>query len=296
MWGRRTWRSGALGARSDPCPPAEGVLEPPTEPPSPQPKPEGQMQSLVIGVTSVLLGVLLLLLLIWVLAAVFLGATRGDESPKALPPAPSLTSCPVPVPSVSPLREGLDWASRIRGPLGSPCAALPWACSRGGGGREGSPHHGHHLGWTSARALSSSNRRAPEVTATVTRPRGCCLVRGLHLPPSDVCGDVRGPLTTRPQCAPWGWRRASGLGRVGCLGARWALGLRQLRSQGGPEGLGGRPEDPVPFLGPRNPPKPQLTTAGPWGSLTRVLLCRGLRPQEPRPTSGECPSLCITVN
>ncbi|CAI9152705.1 unnamed protein product [Rangifer tarandus platyrhynchus] len=77
----------------------EGVLEPPTEPPSPQPKPEGQMQSLVIGVTSVLLGVLLLLLLIWVLAAVFLGETRGDESPKALPPAPSLTSCPVPIPS-----------------------------------------------------------------------------------------------------------------------------------------------------------------------------------------------------
>lgn len=125
---------------SDPCPPAEGVLEPPTEPPSPQPKPEGQMQNLVIGVTSVLLGVLLLLLLIWVLAAVFLGAARGNESPKALPPAPSLTSCPVPIPSVSPLMEGLDWASRVGGPLGSPSAALPWACSRRGGeGRQPPP-------------------------------------------------------------------------------------------------------------------------------------------------------------
>lgn len=124
---------------SDPCPPAEGVQEPPTEPPSPQPKPEGQMQSLVIGVTSVLLGVLLLLLLIWVLAAVFLGATRGDESPKALPPAPSLTSCPVPIPSVSPLREGLDWASRVGGPLGNPDAALPWACSQGGGRGKAAP-------------------------------------------------------------------------------------------------------------------------------------------------------------
>lgn len=115
-------------------------MQPPTEPPSPQPKPEGQMQNLVIGVTSVLLGVLLLLLLIWVLAAVFLGAARGNESPKALPPAPSLTSCPVPIPSVSPLMEGLDWASRVGGPLGSPSAALPWACSRGGGeGRQPPP-------------------------------------------------------------------------------------------------------------------------------------------------------------
>lgn len=213
--------------------------------------------------------------------------------------------CPLPPPSppapfLSPLcpPSGRGWTGLPGSgvPSEAPVLPSPGPALGVGGGREGSPHHGHHLGWTSARALSSSNRRAPEVTATVTRPRGCCLVRGLHLPPSDVCGDVRGPLTTRPQCAPWGWRRASGLGRVGCLGARWALGLRQLRSQGGPEGLGGRPEDPVPFLGPRNPPKPQLTTAGPWGSLTRVLLCRGLRPQEPRPTSGECPSLCITVN
>ncbi|KAJ1064036.1 hypothetical protein K5549_009348 [Capra hircus] len=100
----------------------EEVLEPPTEHPSPQPRPEGQMQSLVIGVTSFILGVLLLLLLIWVLAAAFLGATRGDGSPKALPLAPSLASCPNPIPSVSPIREGLDWASRAGGPLGNPSA------------------------------------------------------------------------------------------------------------------------------------------------------------------------------
>ncbi|MXQ98282.1 hypothetical protein E5288_WYG018464 [Bos mutus] len=77
----------------------EAVLEPPTEPPSPQPRPEGQMQSLVIGVTSVLLGVLLLPPLIWVLAAVFLRATRGgcarrsqDQPPKeGCPSVPAVT-------------------------------------------------------------------------------------------------------------------------------------------------------------------------------------------------------------
>ncbi|XP_025143125.1 programmed cell death protein 1 isoform X1 [Bubalus bubalis] len=76
----------------------EAVLEPPTEPPSPQPRPEGQMQSLVIGVTSVLLGVLLLLPLIWVLAAVFLRATRGgcarrsqDQPPEGSPSVPAVT-------------------------------------------------------------------------------------------------------------------------------------------------------------------------------------------------------------
>ncbi|XP_019813635.2 programmed cell death protein 1 isoform X3 [Bos indicus] len=76
----------------------EAVLEPPTEPPSPQPRPEGQMQSLVIGVTSVLLGVLLLPPLIWVLAAVFLRATRGgcarrsqDQPPEGCPSVPAVT-------------------------------------------------------------------------------------------------------------------------------------------------------------------------------------------------------------
>ncbi|XP_028352452.1 programmed cell death protein 1 isoform X1 [Physeter macrocephalus] len=52
----------------------EGVVELPTERPSPPPRPEGQLQGLVTGITSALLGVLLLLT--WVLAAVFLWATR----------------------------------------------------------------------------------------------------------------------------------------------------------------------------------------------------------------------------
>ncbi|XP_066883669.1 programmed cell death protein 1 [Kogia breviceps] len=52
----------------------EGVVELPTERPSPPPRPEGQLQGLVTGITSALLG--LLLLLTWVLAAVFLWATR----------------------------------------------------------------------------------------------------------------------------------------------------------------------------------------------------------------------------
>ncbi|TKC45540.1 programmed cell death protein 1 isoform X1 [Monodon monoceros] len=67
----------------------EGVLELPTERPSPPPRPEGQLQGLVASVTSVLLGTLLLLLLTWVLAAVFLWATREgcarrseDQPPK----------------------------------------------------------------------------------------------------------------------------------------------------------------------------------------------------------------------
>ena len=117
------------------------------------------MQSLVIGVTSFILGVLLLLLLIWVLAAVFLGATRGDGSPKALPLAPSLASCPNPIPSVSPIREDLDWASRAGGPLGNPSAGP----ALGERGREDGPDHGRHPGWTSARALSSCNSQGTEL-------------------------------------------------------------------------------------------------------------------------------------
>ncbi|XP_059783505.1 programmed cell death protein 1 isoform X2 [Balaenoptera ricei] len=70
----------------------EGVLELPTERPSPPPRPEGQLQGLVTGITSALLGVLLLLLLTWVLAAVFLWATRGNAPPplgdrRAVPPS-----------------------------------------------------------------------------------------------------------------------------------------------------------------------------------------------------------------
>ncbi|KAJ8781722.1 hypothetical protein J1605_010980 [Eschrichtius robustus] len=72
----------------------EGVLELPTERPSPPPRPEGQLQGLVTGITSALLGVLLLLLLTWVLAAVFLWATREgcarrseDQPPKEGSPA-----------------------------------------------------------------------------------------------------------------------------------------------------------------------------------------------------------------
>lgn len=103
---------------------------------------------------------------------------------------------------------------------------------------------------------------------------------------------MQGPLTVHSR---GGWWRASGLGRTGRPGARRALGLRQLRSQ---EGSGGWWEGQRTrrLSGAQGLPKPQLTTAGPWGSLTRVLPCRGLRPQEPRPASGECPSLPTTVN
>ena len=133
------------------------------------------------------------------------------------------------------------------------------------------------------------------MTATSTRRRGCRLLRGPHLPPSDVCGDVRGPLTTSPWCAP--------RGRRGPLGwatwdAREPTGPCGSDSSG-PKGalrVWGEAGGPGAFLGAQGPPKPQLTTAGPGGSLTPVLLCRGLRPQKPRPASGECPSLCITVN
>ncbi|XP_007127885.1 programmed cell death protein 1 isoform X2 [Physeter macrocephalus] len=65
----------------------EGVVELPTERPSPPPRPEGQLQGLVTGITSALLGVLLLLT--WVLAAVFLWATRGTLGARR-PVPPSL--------------------------------------------------------------------------------------------------------------------------------------------------------------------------------------------------------------
>ncbi|XP_010802206.1 programmed cell death protein 1 isoform X1 [Bos indicus] len=91
----------------------EAVLEPPTEPPSPQPRPEGQMQSLVIGVTSVLLGVLLLPPLIWVLAAVFLRATREGGLPLCAGCHSGLRGAGLPVAGEDPgargsLRPGAD--------------------------------------------------------------------------------------------------------------------------------------------------------------------------------------------
>lgn len=97
------------------------------------------MQSLVIGVTSVLLGVLLLPPLIWVLAAVFLRATRGDGSPKALLPASA--PCPLPrllpqsyplcVPHQGEAGLGLQGQGSLRKPLCWACwmLALPGACS-----------------------------------------------------------------------------------------------------------------------------------------------------------------------
>ncbi|XP_026971748.1 programmed cell death protein 1 isoform X2 [Sagmatias obliquidens] len=76
----------------------EGVLELPTERPSPPPRTEGQLQGLVARVTSVLLGALLLVLLTWVLAAVFLWATREgcarrseDQPPEGSSTGPACT-------------------------------------------------------------------------------------------------------------------------------------------------------------------------------------------------------------
>ena len=108
------------------------------------------MQSLVIGVTSVLLGVLLLLPLIWVLVAVFLRATRGDGSLKALLPASA--PCPLPhllpqsyplcVPHQGGAGLGLQGRGSPRKPLCWACWVLPLprACSREGGeGRQPPP-------------------------------------------------------------------------------------------------------------------------------------------------------------
>lgn len=108
------------------------------------------MQSLVIGVTSVLLGVLLLPPLIWVLAAVFLRATRGDGSPKALLPASA--PCPLPrllpqsyplcVPHQGEAGLGLQGRGSLRKPLRWAywMLALPGACSwEGGEGRQPPP-------------------------------------------------------------------------------------------------------------------------------------------------------------
>ncbi|XP_068822397.1 programmed cell death protein 1 [Capricornis sumatraensis] len=98
----------------------EGVLEPPTERPSPQPRPEGQMQSLVIGVTSFLLGVLLLLLLIWVLAAVFLGATRGGCACRSQDQLPKEGSPSVPAVTVDYGELDFQWREKAPEPA-APC-------------------------------------------------------------------------------------------------------------------------------------------------------------------------------
>ncbi|XP_055258853.1 programmed cell death protein 1 isoform X1 [Moschus berezovskii] len=98
----------------------EGVLEPPTEPPSPQPRPEGQMQSLVIGVTSVLLGVLLLLLLTWVLATVFLRATRGGCARRSQEQSPKEGSPSVPAVTVDYGELDFQWREKTPEPV-APC-------------------------------------------------------------------------------------------------------------------------------------------------------------------------------
>lgn len=98
----------------------EEVLEPPTEHPSPQPRPEGQMQSLVIGVTSFILGVLLLLLLIWVLAAAFLGATRGGCACRSRDQLPKEGSPSVPAVTVDYGELDFQWREKTPEPA-APC-------------------------------------------------------------------------------------------------------------------------------------------------------------------------------
>lgn len=92
------------------------------------------MQSLVIA-CSFILGVLLLLL-IWVLAAVFLGATRGDGSPEGTAPCPLHRLLPQSYPLCVP-HQGRIWTGP-QGP-GSPRKPLPLGLLSGAGREDMAP-------------------------------------------------------------------------------------------------------------------------------------------------------------